>query len=78
MKRSRKSDEIEKMILKRMPCRKRAEIGNGKEDSKQVKKGGKGRRRRGSQLDVTKEMIGEKRRVEESRVNKRREGRQRK
>ena len=36
------------------------------------------RRRRGSQLDVTKEMIGEKRRVEESRVNKRREGRQRK
>ena len=30
------------MILERMPCRKRAEIGDGKEDSKQVNKGREG------------------------------------
>ena len=45
MKRSRKSDEIEKMILKRSPCRKRAEIGDGKEDSKQEDKEGEEKER---------------------------------
>ena len=30
------------MMLQRISCRKRAEIGDGKEDSKQVKKGREG------------------------------------